>query len=279
MDITACNYDMYAEIDNGECTFAEQYYDCNGNCLNEISGDLNNDSILNVLDIISIVNIIIDNEPFVECGDMNGDNILNVLDIVSIVNIIMGDSLTRENQATNVELNVNSSSISIESNGNFGGIQFNTDAPELIINQVAENDEMAIGSNTVLLFAHDGMLSTTEIKLHERIEIDNIIVANSLGDEIDATLNIIPDDFALLSAYPNPFNPSTTINFAVEIHCRLSLQIFDINGRLVNTLVDGFIDAGYHSVIWNANQHSSGVYFVKMNADSFTKTQKVMLLK
>ncbi|MBC8213205.1 MAG: T9SS type A sorting domain-containing protein [Candidatus Marinimicrobia bacterium] len=86
-------------------------------------------------------------------------------------------------------------------------------------------------------------------------------------------------NYQLLNAYPNPFNPSTTISYAVELNGRLSLQVYNINGQLVETLVDGNVDTGYHSVTWNAENYPSGIYFAKLIAGDFTKTQKLVLVK
>jgi hypothetical protein len=98
---------------------------------------------------------------------------------------------------------------------------------------------------------------------------------------IGSISNIInrPDYFALGSSYPNPFNPVTTINFALPVDTELSIQIYNLEGRLVEVLTDQNMKAGYHSVIWNADNHSSGVYFVKMITGDYVDTQKLMLLK
>jgi hypothetical protein len=92
---------------------------------------------------------------------------------------------------------------------------------------------------------------------------------------------IVPETVHLYSNYPNPFNPVTTIRFdiPVETYQNTSLQIFDITGRMVETLVNKKLEPGQHEIQWNASQHSSGVYFLRMNAVSFTKTQKMILLK
>ena len=91
---------------------------------------------------------------------------------------------------------------------------------------------------------------------------------------------IVPETVHLYSNYPNPFNPVTTIRFDVaETQHATSLQIFDITGRMVETLVNEKLEPGQHQIQWNASQHSSGVYFLRMNAVSFTKTQKMILLK
>ncbi len=89
----------------------------------------------------------------------------------------------------------------------------------------------------------------------------------------------IPLEFELQSAYPNPFNPTTTLNFSLPIETKVSLSIYNLQGREVSKLIDGNMDAGYHSVVWNADSHSSGVYFIKMVAGEYVNTRKLMLIK
>jgi len=89
----------------------------------------------------------------------------------------------------------------------------------------------------------------------------------------------LPETFSLDSAYPNPFNPTTTLSFAIPIDSEVSLSVYNLQGREVSSLIDGNMDAGYHSVVWNADSFSSGVYFVKMVAGEFVNTQKLMLVK
>ena len=90
---------------------------------------------------------------------------------------------------------------------------------------------------------------------------------------------IIPTEFSLSPAYPNPFNPVTTLSFAIPVDSEVSLSIYNLQGREVVSLINGNMDAGYHSVVWNADSHSSGVYFVKMVTGEFVNTQKLMLVK
>jgi hypothetical protein len=90
----------------------------------------------------------------------------------------------------------------------------------------------------------------------------------------------VPEGFGLESAYPNPFNPVTTLNFKLPMDSQVSIQVYDIQGRLMETLVDHAMHAGYHSITWNADAHSSGVYFVKMIAgDEQVSMQKLLLIK
>ena len=89
----------------------------------------------------------------------------------------------------------------------------------------------------------------------------------------------LPETFSLDRAYPNPFNPTTTLSFAIPIDSEVSLSIYNLQGREVSTLINGNMDAGYHSVVWDANSYTSGVYFVKMIAGDYIHTQKIMLVK
>ena len=65
----------------------------------------------------------------------------------------------------------------------------------------------------------------------------------------------------------------------MPIGSEVSLSVYNMQGREVASLIDGIMDAGYHSVVWNADNHASGVYFVKMVAGEFVNTQKLMLVK
>ena len=94
--------------------------------------------------------------------------------------------------------------------------------------------------------------------------------------------SLIPGTFSLLPAYPNPFNPTTTIRFSVGIPAgrdNTSLQIYDITGRLVETFVIEQIESGYNEILWNARNLPSGVYFIHLRFGDKSKSQKVIYLK
>ena len=96
---------------------------------------------------------------------------------------------------------------------------------------------------------------------------------------VGITKNTNPMSFSILSNYPNPFNPTTTIQFSVSTMTIASLVIYDISGKLVQTLVHGDFEAGEHEVIWNAVNHSSGIYFVELTSMKNRSVQKLLLLK
>ncbi len=89
----------------------------------------------------------------------------------------------------------------------------------------------------------------------------------------------IPADFTLGQNYPNPFNPSTTIDFAIPQNSKVSIRIYNANGQEVDVLANGEFNAGSYSVKWNAGNFSSGVYFYRIEAGSFTETKKLLLVK
>lgn len=100
-----------------------------------------------------------------------------------------------------------------------------------------------------------------------------------------APLNLDEGNIAMLPSislfknYPNPFNPSTTIRFSIKTRLTASLQIYDINGRLIDTLLDGMIEPGNHKIQWNASNYSTGIYFVTLASGIQVQTQKLILLK
>jgi len=89
----------------------------------------------------------------------------------------------------------------------------------------------------------------------------------------------LPTSFSLQQNYPNPFNPTTTINYSVPKTSMVTIRVFDVLGREVATLVNENKPVGNYSVQFNANKLTSGVYFYKMEAGSFTQTKKIVLLK
>ncbi len=89
----------------------------------------------------------------------------------------------------------------------------------------------------------------------------------------------MPDNYSLKQNYPNPFNPSTKISFSLPKAGDVKLIVFDILGREVATLVNGYTGAGNHTVDFNASNLSSGVYLYKIQAGDFTETRKMILMK
>jgi len=93
---------------------------------------------------------------------------------------------------------------------------------------------------------------------------------------VDGTL---PLRVALHEAYPNPFNPSTTLRFDLPAAASVSVQVFDLLGRSVARLVDGTLPAGFHRVTWDASSIGSGTYLIRMRTGDDVMTRTVVLVK
>ncbi len=90
---------------------------------------------------------------------------------------------------------------------------------------------------------------------------------------------LIPEEFAIATAYPNPFNPSTTLQVSIPQNSTVSLRVFDILGREVATLAQGSYQAGMHSFQWNATSQASGVYFAVLEANGHRSMQKLVYMR
>ncbi len=94
----------------------------------------------------------------------------------------------------------------------------------------------------------------------------------------------IPASYTLYNAYPNPFNPSTTIRYTIPVSNMVSVDIYNVMGQKIRTLVNEYKTAGTYDMVWDGlndagNNISSGIYFVKMQASHFNSVQKVTLIK
>jgi len=91
--------------------------------------------------------------------------------------------------------------------------------------------------------------------------------------------NILPCVFSLQQNYPNPFNPTTVISYQLPVISKVTLKIYDVLGREVATLVNEEQSAGTKEVQWNASGFASGMYLVRMQANNFVETKKILLMK
>jgi len=162
-------------------------------------------------------------------------------------------------------------------------------SPELQI--VNRNDEE--GLLTILAEKYDFETLPIQIVFNSRkptidIEMSMRSINTELFEDFRAnkslTIANIPDEYALFHNYPNPFNPSTMIEYALPQESKVYLVIYDILGRHVKTLVRQTQAPGYKSVRWNGRndmgqQVSAGMYFYRIQAGEFVQTKKMVLLK
>lgn len=109
-----------------------------------------------------------------------------------------------------------------------------------------------------------------------RSTVDLTAIVNPTAVE---TENTLVTDYYLAQNYPNPFNPSTKINFGLKKSSNVEINVYNILGNKVATLVNEFKPAGNHSVLFNAKNLSSGIYFYKIVTNEFAQTRKMLMLK
>ena len=106
----------------------------------------------------------------------------------------------------------------------------------------------------------------------------------TIGTAVVFAQDAVPTEFGLSQNYPNPFNPSTTIEFSVAVPGHVSLMVYDITGRVVANLVDGEVERGYHSILWNGldqteSQVSAGIYIYALQTETGSITKKMVFMK
>ena len=100
----------------------------------------------------------------------------------------------------------------------------------------------------------------------------NNVFLNASGSEI-------PSSAFISSVFPNPFNPTTNIEFELLFGSDENISVYDINGSLVDEIVSDYMNSGVYNFIWDASNYSSGVYFMQVKTNFGIQTSKLMLLK
>ena len=126
------------------------------------------------------------------------------------------------------------------------------------------------------------------------VSISNLNVSGYFGSEVTYEIgpslnfesglsleenNSLPNSHKLLSAYPNPFNPIVTLPFSLSNNAYVELSIFNLNGLLVEKLVEQVMNEGFHNIKWNADSEASGIYFYALESEGYVDSRKIVLIK
>ena len=260
-------------------------------CSNDIDdrGDINQNGLAyEIADAVMFSNYFINGlgafvagavDGSIAATDVNADGLtLSVADLVYLIRVIVGDALPYDNpflKPSTATYTYHNGTVSVNSEMGAAAFTFN-----------GEVDLELLAPNMDLKFAYDGEVTRALVYSLDGntfngdvLRGDNMI-SLELGSANGGTVitNLIPSEFALNQNYPNPFNPVTAVPFSLPTASDVTLKVYNIAGQLV-TEMSGNFNAGNHSFEIDGNNFSSGVYFYRLDAGSFTDTKKMVLLK
>jgi hypothetical protein len=137
------------------------------------------------------------------------------------------------------------------------------------------NITSTINFGTLNRYYISAYLNGTEIAQSDTITIISQ-KATAVNNGIE---KIIPQNYQLLQNYPNPFNPTTTIQYFIPQKSKVQIKVLDLLGREIATVVNEENSFGKHTVIFDASQLSSGMYFYRMQAENFVEIKKLVVIK
>nr|MBC8479536.1 T9SS type A sorting domain-containing protein [FCB group bacterium] len=279
-DLSAQNHKTRIFVGTVELT-TEDMTECEDEPTPCLLGDVNDDLDIDILDIVSILNNILQGTPLAQpcAADFNEDGAVDILDIVSIVNLILGN---RSADATRANIFQTENGVEMTSDGYVGAVQMtlnhNSDFAIELTGDALIADYVTTGNTTTLVVVNPeskGIFTATG-----EFSIDSAVAANSA-----AYINVnVADSFALLSNYPNPFNPETVINYEIAVNGSVEIAVFNMVGQKIATLVNENREVGNYSTIWNGmdsngREVASGVYIVQLKSQNEIVTNKITLLR
>ena len=200
---------------------------------------------------------------------------------VGLVDIILDSAPPRSLNMNDASIQYGSGLLTLTADADIAGIELNVTGDYTITgNNLPSGWQIHNNDHKILIFDMNrtNATQTVQINYDGEINLNKAIVADWFGNGVHPNLTSA-SQFTLNAAYPNPFNPSTSISYSLTDNNQVRVEIYNINGKLVETLVNEYQTAGLHQIMWNAAGQSSGVYFIKVTAQNLSKMQKVVYIK
>ena len=274
----------------------------------DMSGDINDDLVIDILDIVNVVNMILtggsNSSDFNDCeksdGDFDSNGTINILDVIQIINIVLGQGrvVASDSGSVNASYDIvdNDLVLTFVSNSSLSGVELAFYSDNLLDIEVNDNDlrsdiysatDMYNDIQKYVVFSMDNVAfenNTLELIIEDGAQLDiqdiNIIAGSKDGLELSLLWDAAEvKAFTLDKMYPNPFNPTTQISYSIENAGQMKLSIYNIAGQEVSVLHDGYQSSGSYNVQWNATELASGVYYVSMVMNGHVETMKAIILK
>ena len=238
-----------------------------------VASDVNGDGIqASIADLIFMLNVLNENPP--------GGKMMP-LDVIATISMPLEVSDNLEVKIAS-ETSVGGALVSI----NHTGVELGVPVAEGMDLKYSDNGDVM----TVLVYSMDAKafapgnntLFTVPVLSEGALSFGDVSASDNIGHLLDARSELvapIPEEFVVSQNFPNPFNAKTTISFGLPDEAKVSIAIYNVAGQLVKAIDAGNMSAGYHSIVWDANNVASGVYFYKVTAGNFSETMKMTLLK
>jgi hypothetical protein len=219
--------------------------------------------------------------------DINADGSpLALSDFVLMLRIIAGDATPIPKPTPGSDLaTIYMIGDKVSTNANLGAALF-VFKGDVKVSTDLKNVQGVVDNQTRVLVYMNSNSGMTGQLLTAKGELVSVEAVDNFSRPVKTTVvnRAIPTAYALNANYPNPFNPTTNISFALPVDSRVSLKIYNVAGQLVRTLVNETMAAGIHTVTWdgansNGEKVASGIYFYKINAGDFSKTMKMVMTK
>ncbi len=303
---------LQADVDgDGDGDACDPCDNANVFVIGNLNGDVENDQpVIDIFDVMMLIDVILDQTDTgcsFEAANYNSDASINILDAVLLVNYIMNGGTEAAAapgiQARDVKIRLENLSaatrVVFSETENISAIQLSipdAEVDEILAESIVLPDGWVLkartneGSTTFILLDLSGENSQSSIVLDLPVKMNktgvDIVVSDNRAQELKPVFeqesisdNEAPQPVEFSGIYPNPFNPDVTIPFSINRSMATRVSVFDIAGHEVAVLHDGIMDAGQHLLEWKADNYSSGVYFIQIQANGTVSTKKAILMK
>ena len=209
----------------------------------------------------------------------NSDNIIDAGESLNLSTVLLNDFEWGEAISPSITLNSLSNYITIinpsQSITNIvsGDVYINDSNPfEVLISEntpIGDYELELLFSSNETSYTGSSFNSIYEVKDTVSISVNNTLFSDTF----------VPEEFEILNPYPNPFNPSTTLSWKMNNSGHFKIQIYDLNGAQIGTLVDSYHTPGFYQYKWNSINFSNGIYFIRYSLEDQNFIQKLTLLK
>jgi hypothetical protein len=238
--------------------------------------------------ILGKVVFIVDPAQQIRNTDINADGYpLSLSDFVYMLRVMLSDATKFPKPTPGSDLaTIYVTQGTVSTNATLGAVLLTFKGEGKVSSDLKFEQGVVDGNLRVLVYMNSGAGITGELLTVSGATLDKVEAVDNFGRPVKTTLvnKVIPTAFALYANYPNPFNPTTNISFALPVDSKVSLKLYNVAGQLVRTLVNETMPAGTHTVTWDGNNSNgekvaSGIYFYKLNAGDFSKTMKMVMTK